>query len=82
MISRFDPDKAEVALKQIFDPTVASKLRFDTAQTKFDEMLNAIEPKLTRAAARDLMDAIRSFRGKPHKIANDSELTRMVKQLR
>ena len=82
MISRFDPDKAEVALKQIFDPTVASKLRFDTAQTKFDEMLNAIEPKLTRAAARDLMDAIRSFRGKPHKIAKDSELKRMVKQLR
>jgi len=82
MISRFDPDEAEVALKQIFDPTVASKLRFDTAQTKFDEMLNAIEPKLTRAAARDLMDAIRSFRGKPHKIAKDSELKRMVKQLR
>ena len=35
MISRFDPDEAELAIKQLFDPTIASKLRFDSARTKF-----------------------------------------------
>ena len=81
MISRFDPDEAEVALKQAFDPTVASRLRFDSARTKFGEMLDAIEPKLTRPAARDLLDEIRAFKGKPHKIAKDSALQRSVERL-
>lgn len=82
MISRFGPDEAEVALKQLFDPTIASKLRFDSARSKFDEMLDTITPKLTRPAARDLLDEIRAFKGKPHKIAKDSALRRSFKRLR
>lgn len=81
MISRFDPDEAEIAIKQLFDPTIASKLRFQSAQAKLSELLDAIELKLTRPAARELMDAIRVFTGRPARIAKDSELRRLVKRL-
>ena len=81
MISRFDPDEAELAIKQLFDPTIASKLRFESARTKFSEMLDAIEPKFTRPAARELMDAIRVFTGHPENVSTDSALRRLVKRL-
>ena len=82
MISRFGPVEAELAIRQIFEPTTASKLRFESAKSKFNEMLDSIEPKLTRPAARDLMEEIRAFKGRPHKIAKDSTLRRLVKRLR
>ena len=81
MISRFDPDEAELAIKQLFDPTIASRLRFKHAQTKFSEMLDAIDPKLTRPAARELMDAIRAFTGGPENVAKDSALRHLVKRI-
>ena len=81
MISRFDPDEAELAVKQLFDPTIASKLQFEHARAKLSEMLDAIEPKLTRPAAGELMDAIRAFTGGPESIAKDSSLRRLVQRL-
>lgn len=81
MISRFDPDEAELAMKQLFDPTIASKLRFQSAQSKLKEMLDMIEPKLTRPAARELMAGIRSFNGGPDDIAKDSTLLRTLERL-
>lgn len=82
MISRFDPKEAELAVLQLFDPTISSKLRWATAQSKFNELLDALEPKLTRAAASDLLDGIRSFSGDPDKIAKDTALGRLAKRLR
>ena len=81
MISRFNPDEAELALKQLFDTTVASKLRFEPAQTKYSELLEVIRPKLTRHAARELMEAIREFTAGPQNIAKDSSLRRLAKRV-
>ena len=78
MISRFSPDEAELAIKQLFDTTIASKLRFKHAQTKFSELLEVINPKLTRPAARELIEAILAFTGGPEKIAIDSSLRRLA----
>ena len=56
-------------------------LGFDSARNKFGELLDAIVPRLTRPAARDLLDEMRTFTGEPHKIAKDSALRRSVERL-
>jgi len=82
MISRFGPGEAEAALLQLFDPTISSKLRWSTARSKFTELLDALEPKVTKAAARDLLDGIGAFTAEPDKIAKDSGLQRLAERLR
>ncbi len=43
------------------------------------ELLDILEPKLTRRRDRDLCDTIRAFAGKPHQLASDSEIKRLSK---
>ncbi|MEQ8716664.1 MAG: hypothetical protein RIE08_03565 [Acidimicrobiales bacterium] len=82
IISRFGPREAEIALLQLFDPTIASKLRWSTAQSKFLELLSLLDPKITTPAARDLVDGVQSFTAGPDKISKDSDLRRLAERLR
>ncbi len=77
MISRFTPEAAEVAMRELFSEVTQSKLRWDIPRRKYAELLDLLDPKITRPVARDLIDAIRSFNGSPSDLAKDSELKRL-----
>ena len=77
MIGRFTPDEAEMALLQLIDPTVSSQLRWGLGRTKFAELMDLLEPKATRPAVRELVDAIRTFTGPPSEMARDTALKRL-----
>lgn len=81
MISRLSTEEAEAALRRLFDETTQSSLRWDSARRKYGELLDLLEPKITRPVARDLMDAIRSFTGTPSDLAKDSGLKRLLARL-
>ena len=81
MISRFDPSESEQALVILFDPIISSTLRWEPAQLKYVELLDLLEPKLTRPAARDLMEGIRSFSSSPSDLPKDSSLKRLIARL-
>lgn len=81
MVSGFNPDEAELALLQLFEPTVSSKLQFTIPQAKYEELVALLDPKLTRPVARDMMDAINAFTGTPADIAKDTGLRRLSDRL-
>ncbi|MDE0067716.1 MAG: hypothetical protein OXN44_12700 [Acidimicrobiaceae bacterium] len=80
MVSRFSPKEAELAMRELFNETVQSKLRWDIPKTKYTELLEILDPKITRPVARDLMDAICSFGGTPNALAKDTELRRLLRK--
>ena len=82
MISTFDPDEAELALRQFFEPTVSSKLRWEKPQAKYAELIEMLDPKITRAVAREFMEAIRAFTGNPDDLVKDTNLKRLLDRLR
>lgn len=77
MIGRFSPEEAEGALRRLVDPTVASQLRWDQARLKYAELLDLLDPKVTRPVVRELFDAIRTFNGTPSDLGKDSNLKRL-----
>ena len=81
MLSRLDPAESEQALLMLFHPTIASKLRWESAQAKYAELLDLLEPKLTRPAARAVMEELRSFSGRPSDLSKDSSLKRLIARL-
>ena len=77
MISRFGPREARIALESLFEAEIASKLQFVSTQEKYEELLDALEPKMTKPRTRDLFEAIRSFTSGPSNVAKDSNLRRL-----
>ena len=82
MLERLAPAEAEAAMLLLFEPTVSSQLRFDLGKAKLAELLEIIGTKVTSPAARDVLDAIRSFTGPPDGIAKDSNLKRLADRIR
>lgn len=82
MISTFDPNEAELALHQLFEPTVSSKLRWEKPRAKYAELIEMLDPKITRPVAREFMEAIRAFTGNPDDLAKDTNLKRLLEPLR
>ena len=80
MLSRFAPKEAEMAVKELFNETIQSTLRWEIPRAKYAELLDLLEPKITRPAARDLMKAIRSFTGAPSALAKDTKLKRLLRR--
>lgn len=78
MISRFTPDESETAVRRLFDETMQSKLRWEIPRRKYQELLDLLDPKITRPVARELINAIRSFKGTPSDLAKDTELKRLL----
>ena len=81
MISRFTPEEAEMAIRDLFGETIQSKLRWELPRSKYAELLELLDPKITRPVARDLIDAMRSFNGQPSDLSKDSEMRRLVARL-
>lgn len=81
MISRFSPEEAEIALRRVFAEPTQSGLRWETARSKYAELLDLLDPKIARPAARDLMDAMRAFTGTPSDLAKDSGMKRLLARL-
>jgi hypothetical protein len=91
IISRFTPEEAEIGVGwggvgwggagRLFDETIQSKLRWDLPRTKYAELLDLLDPKITRPAARDLVNALRSFRGTRSDLAKDTELKRLLARM-
>jgi hypothetical protein len=81
MISRFDPHQASLALQSFTDTVISSKLQQKLPREQWDELLDLIEDKLTGRYDRELLDAVRSFVGKPHQLDKDAEIKRHLKRL-
>lgn len=82
MISRFGPKEARLALDVLFEADVASKLRFAHPQEKFKELLQALEPKITKPRTREFFEAIKDFTGGPSDITRDTNLRRLRDRLK
>jgi hypothetical protein len=78
MILRLTPGETEIAVSRLFAETSQSQLRWDISRRKYVELLDLLEPKITRPVARDLMVAIRAFSGAPSDLAKDTGLKRLL----
>ncbi|WP_189160632.1 hypothetical protein [Lentzea pudingi] len=78
LIRLFDSDQAALALRSFTESRIASRLQHTLSRTKWDELLDLIEPKLTGRRDRTLLDAIRAFTGTPDQLALDSGIKRLL----
>ena len=87
MFRSLSPENAEIVLRLLFSPDIISSLERNSSsrvievEQKYMKLLDIIEPKMTSHKARELYDALREFSGKPEKIAKDTNLQRLLKQL-
>jgi hypothetical protein len=82
MIEGFGPAEAGRALRAFTDAGIASVLWSATGRRQWDELLDLLEPKLTRQADRELYDAVRAFTGPPDRLALDLSIARLAKPRR
>jgi hypothetical protein len=71
MVGRFTPDEAKLALRQLFEPTVASRLCRDLTKARYLELLEYLDAKVTTPVVRELFDAVRVFTGPPSELSKD-----------
>jgi len=78
---RFDPWRqrlrcrcptAGVALRLFLDPSIRSLLSTSVAREQWDELLDILEPKLTRTTDRNLLAAVREFAGSADQLRQDT----------
>jgi hypothetical protein len=74
LISRFDPQQAAYALRSFVDPEISSQLQRTLSQSKWSELLDIIDIKLTGRPDRDLLEEIRTFNGTPDKLRLDAKI--------
>lgn len=82
LLENLDPANASRALRQFARPAIASLLRTSSARRQWNQLLDILEPKLTRRSDRALMDAIRAFSGTPDKLASDTAIKQLIKPRR
>jgi hypothetical protein len=78
MIERFSPREAGRALRAFTDLRISSVLWSSTGRKQWAELLELLEPKLTRPRDRALYDAVRTFSGTPDRLAHDSSIARLA----
>lgn len=78
LIARFDGRLAGLALRLFADTAISSLLTNSTAQEQWEELLDALEPKLTSTRDRKLMGAIRAFTASPDALKNDTRIRRLA----
>lgn len=82
LIERFDTQQAGLALRAFTDTTIAGRLQTRTAREQWTQLLDLLEPKLTRRNDRDLLTAIRAFPGAPDKLRTNDEIMNLVRPRR
>ena len=78
MLGSLTPGQAGRALRAFTDPVISSLLSTSSARRQWGELLDVLEPKLTRAADRGLYDEIRAFTGTPDQLHGDSKIARLA----
>jgi hypothetical protein len=74
LISRFDPQQAAHAIRSFADPEISSQLQRALPQSKWSELLDIVDIKLTGRPDRDLLEEIRNFNGTPDKLRLDTAI--------
>lgn len=81
LIGRFDPKQASLALRSFAEPEISSQLQRPLSRTKWTELLNGIDVKITGRPERELLEAVRGFPGTPDKLRLDSGIRRYLDAL-
>lgn len=82
LIGKFDPDQASIALRSFTDKDIAPKLERKLGREHWERLLTMIGDKLTAHSERDLLEAIRSFSGRPDQLAGDADIKRLLERWR
>jgi hypothetical protein len=78
MAARFSSEDAGDALLLCMDPVYSSLLGTRVGKYQWGELLDALEPKLTRTTDRNLMAGIRSFTGSPDQLRLDTNIRKLA----
>lgn len=78
LLERLDPQDARRALRAFTDPSISSLLWASSARRQWGQLLDILEPKLTRRSDRDLLTAIRAFTGTPDQLRNDGAIKKLA----
>lgn len=78
MLERLDTRQARMALRAFTDQTISSRLQTSAAREKWGQLLDLLEPKMTRRADRDLLIAIRDFHGAPDELRSNSQIMQLA----
>ncbi len=78
MVARFSSQDAGDAMLLCMDPIYSSLLSTYVGERQWYELINALEPKLTKTTDRNLMTGIRSFTGKPDQLRIDTTIKKLA----
>lgn len=81
LLQQLDGAAAGAALRLFTDPVYASVLTTQNARTRWAELLDILEPKLTSTTDRALMAAIREFSGTPDQLRLDTKIKQLATSL-
>ncbi len=79
LLKRMSGRQARRALRAILDPTISSRLATKTGRSQWPELLDIIEPKLTRTDDRHLLEQVRGFSGMPDQLKLDTRISQLAK---
>lgn len=78
LIKAFDSIQAFIALTSFTDDLIRSKLQFRLCQTKFEEMLDYLEPNITSEGVLDLLKEIREKGRNLYLISKEDNLFKKI----
>lgn len=78
LLEALSPRDARRALRAFMNEEISSLLWNTSAQRQWDNLLDILEPKLTRSTDRELLAAIRAFTGTADQLRNDSKIKRFA----
>lgn len=83
ILANLDSHQANIAILSFTDSRIQSRLQFNLAQRKFNEMINLIKSSVTSPPVNDLIKYIQEdYKGKLTNLMNDSVVKSSVENLR
>lgn len=79
LIGRFDGHQAAIALRSFTHSHIRLRLQDDLPRKKWKELLDLIDPKLTGRGDRAFLDTVRTFRGTPDRLYQDTKIKALTK---
>ncbi|MET7593865.1 MULTISPECIES: hypothetical protein [Streptomyces] len=79
LIGRFDGYQAAIALRAFANSQIRLKLQDEWPRKKWQELLDLIDPKLTGRGDRAFLETVRSFRGTPDRLYQDTKIRALTK---
>jgi hypothetical protein len=75
LINQFNEQQATLALMSFSDKIISSRLQHSLCAQKFRSLITLIEPKISTAVVKELIDDIKHFGGPLDKLSNDSRIS-------